>query len=475
MAVQSNKSESVKILIHHNANIDFHVKGYTSLQSAASYGRLEIAEYLLNKGAKINYDPNSKGTPLYIAIHQKKTDIAKLLLKKGADVNVVDKQKKKIPLVASINNSELAKLLVENGANVNPEIAKGEMSPLRKAINLENDELVQYLLENKANPNIPGQKNPLIEAIERKDKLNYIELLLKHGADVNKPEEYTLKRTPLITATIKDNTKVAEILLKAGAKVNQCDADGATVLHYGVDRGSNIDLIKKLITAGADVNMCNNLNESPLSLLTPYKDNYEDIMKILIENGANINSQNKFGSTILLNVLQKTGYRLIRPVTYLVEKGADINIVATKDKITPLHRTIKNDHQEVAIYLIAKGARQQPNANGDLPFHYVYHDKELLDVILKQGVNINIKGNNGNTILHHTIQKLKASVTRDSYYIDRQKAFIKHLLEIGCDKNLTNNDNKTPSQLAKDLNLKEAAKTIDDTQVDSGKSKRWVY
>ena len=97
MAVQSNKSESVKILIHHNANIDFHVKGYTSLQSAASYGRLEIAEYLLNKGAKINYDPNSKGTPLYIAIHQKKTDIAKLLLKKGADVNVVDKQKKKIP------------------------------------------------------------------------------------------------------------------------------------------------------------------------------------------------------------------------------------------------------------------------------------------------------------------------------------------------------------------------------------------
>lgn len=157
--------------------------------------------------------------------------------------------------MVSINNSELAKLLVENGANVNPEIAKGEMSPLRKAINLENDELVQYLLENKANPNIPGQKNPLIEAIERKDKLNYIELLLKHGADVNKPEEYTLKRTPLITATIKDNTKVAEILLKAGAKVNQCDADGATVLHYGVDRGSNTDLIKKLITAGADVNV----------------------------------------------------------------------------------------------------------------------------------------------------------------------------------------------------------------------------
>ena len=95
-------------------------------------------------------------------------------------------------------------------------------------------------------------------------------------------------------------------------------------------------------------------------------------------------------------------------------------------------------------------------------------------MILKQGVNINTKGNNGNTILHHTIQKLKSSTTRDSYYIDRQKAFIKHLIEIRCDKNLTNNDNKTPSQLAKDLNLKEAAKIIDDTPVDSGKSKRWV-
>ena len=81
-------------------------------------------------------------------------------------------------------------------------------------------------------------------------------------------------------------------------------------------------------------------------------------MKILIENGANINSQNEFGSSILLNVLQKTGFRLLRPVAYLVEKGADINMVATKDKITPLHRTIKNDHQEVANYLIVKGAKQ---------------------------------------------------------------------------------------------------------------------
>ena len=99
MAVQSNKLKSVKILIHHNATIDFHVKGYTSLQSAASYGSLEIAEYLLNKSAKLNYDPNSRGTPLYIAIHQKNTDTAKLFLKNGADVNAIDKNKKKIPLL----------------------------------------------------------------------------------------------------------------------------------------------------------------------------------------------------------------------------------------------------------------------------------------------------------------------------------------------------------------------------------------
>ena len=92
------------------------------------------------------------------------------------------------------------------------------MSPLRKAVNLENDELVQYLLENKANSNIPEQKNPPTEAAERKDKLNYIDLLLKHGADVNKPEEYTLNRPPLITATIKNNTTVVQVLLKQRSK-----------------------------------------------------------------------------------------------------------------------------------------------------------------------------------------------------------------------------------------------------------------
>lgn len=59
---------------------------------------------------------------------------------------------------------------------------------------------------------------------------------------------------------------------------------------------------------------------------------YEDILEMLIQNGANINSVNDYGETALLEAVRKNHSKV---VDQLISKGADVNI-ADKTGLTAL-------------------------------------------------------------------------------------------------------------------------------------------
>jgi ankyrin repeat protein len=89
---------------------------------------------------------------------------------------------------------EAVKNLLELGVNVNYTDTKGE-TPLLVAIETQNYDLVQLLLEHKADPNLPSRIPVLhaaidtaVEATKNNDKIDedstrIIELLLNYGAD----------------------------------------------------------------------------------------------------------------------------------------------------------------------------------------------------------------------------------------------------------------------------------------------------
>jgi len=97
-AVEKGNVNDVKYFIEEkrvNVNSIGGYKNETPLHTAAWFGKVKIAEYLISKGADVNAKNGDGGTPLFVAAidtghreHDRgKIEVAKFLISEGADVN----------------------------------------------------------------------------------------------------------------------------------------------------------------------------------------------------------------------------------------------------------------------------------------------------------------------------------------------------------------------------------------------------
>lgn len=196
-AAKANDAHQVIKLIKQGANVNAPDEdGNTSLHFAAQYGHTALVALLCNRGADVNAIDKWGYTPLFLAAVMKNTgavkllEVAEILLDKGADVNAKN-QNGQLPLlrVAISGDTALAKLLLDRGAEVDAPDRYGN-TPFYWAVKYGHIEVVKLLLERGANVNVlvQGDRTPLHYAmVENGDKVELIETLLSHGADINIP------------------------------------------------------------------------------------------------------------------------------------------------------------------------------------------------------------------------------------------------------------------------------------------------
>ncbi|MBN8827944.1 MAG: ankyrin repeat domain-containing protein [Sphingobacteriia bacterium] len=135
------------------------------------------------------------------------------------------------------------------------------------------------------------------------------------------------------------NLDKIKLLREAGANVNAQDRNNNTALLIAVDRGQNVEVINELIKAGANVDLQNYEGYSPL-MVAAFKGNLE-IVKELIKANADVNLKARSGDTALKIAAARGHSEIIKE---LVEAGAKANYnkFASKDMITLIEKEGKN-------------------------------------------------------------------------------------------------------------------------------------
>ena len=212
-------------------------------------------------------------------------------------------------------------------------------------------------------------------------------------------------------------------------------------LHQAVDHATDVDAIRVLLIRGARVDAKTRLigQETPLHRAAN-RSEYQirgEIMKLLLEHGANVNARDEDGDTPLHSVglwnienLEEKGHPSF--VEILLNYGADIQ-ARNDNGDTPLHRAHKpeiakalldnganvnarNDEgltplhgkgAEVTLLLLHYGAdiEAQSYYSGLTPLHYaiILQNLTAAEALLDSGANINTIDDIGQTALHHAV------------------------------------------------------------------------
>ena len=280
-------------LFTRNVNVDINVadKFGTLLVNAAFEGHeIIVRELLLMRGINVNLAQQLGATPLYVAAQQGHVKIVEMLLaESGIKVNLSTSDgATPLFIAAQCGHEAVVKLLLAApGVDVNLRTMDGG-TPLMVAIEREHVEVAKLLLA------APGTE---------------IDARMLDGT------------TALYNAAEKNFPGIVEELVRRGANVNLAVRDGAPPLGIAAYRGNDEIVRKLLAAAGVEVDKPNEDGITPLSAAAD--GGYQDIVGLLLDNGADPNRSNPMGITPLHRACL---YGYTRIVELLLHAGANAEL-----------------------------------------------------------------------------------------------------------------------------------------------------
>jgi uncharacterized protein len=428
-AVYRDDAAMVRTLIASGADVKAttRVGDITPLSLACTTGDSSVIEVLLKAGADVNAATADGATPLMLAAASGSADAAKLLLDHGANVNAKEGAHGQTALMfaAAKNRTAAIEVLLKSGADASASTRVEKLE--RPRVDEDGNPLPaapaggagrgRQGAGGRAGGGLGGQARGASATImggmtslllaAREGHIEAVRALLAGRADINQPSGSD-KTSPLVIAITNGHYDLAKLLLDRGADPNLATADGLTPLYDAED------------TEWAEVGW------GPNPVTVQEKVTYLDLMKALLEHGANPNARlikplwfrptshnqewvDKKGATAFWRAAQSSD---LAAMQLLKAGGADPNL-ATEEGVIPLMvaaglgwganatRNVPDSWLAAVKYCVELGA--DPNAK-DVYNYTALHgaayrgDNDVVKFLVEKGAQLDVRSKRGQTV-----------------------------------------------------------------------------
>ena len=257
--------------------------GRTLLYGAAAAGQMDIANWLIERGAGIDSRTVDMATPLMAAVLSGKPDMARLLIARGADLEARNSYGRTTLILVARERGDagMAKILLDAGADINTADQWNDTA-LTLAAWRGFSAFVDLLLERGAMlPSDPRQKQQTFFLTVANGVERLFDRLLAAGVDLSGDDG--LGGSLLHAAANGGSGHILQTLIGRNFDINLKDRNGWTPLHRAAERG-RLQAAALLIEHGARLNERTLAGETPYNLAVAEKN--DDVAKLLRSKGA---------------------------------------------------------------------------------------------------------------------------------------------------------------------------------------------
>ncbi|MDR0418164.1 MAG: ankyrin repeat domain-containing protein [Puniceicoccales bacterium] len=241
----------------------------------------------------------------------------------------------------------------------------------------------------------------------------------------------------LLHEAVADN-EISEViqLLREGADLNGTDRQGNTLLHYA----NTPEMVELLCKKGANINAQNKYGDTPLLDAVAIPCPCLEYIGVLLANGANPDIKNRRGHSPRFKVREaiKNGivYNGWSNSIGVDSEGKEIHAQIQKLFPSKIHEAVANNDILEVTQLLCEGTNpNETDGHGNTPLHYA-GTPEMVELLCKNEANINAQNKYGDTPLHSVL-----------FAGDPNVECVKALLKRGADKFADNKKGISPVEL----------------------------
>eukprot|EP00094_Tigriopus_californicus_P011802 TCALIF_11400-PA protein Name:"Similar to Tnks Tankyrase-1 (Mus musculus)" AED:0.04 eAED:0.04 QI:0/0.85/0.75/0.87/0.71/0.5/8/1134/1190 len=382
----------------------------TPLHLAADKSHYEIMDILLKNGSKVNALDSHGQTSLHRCAREGNIQACRILLSFGADPAIVSLQGY---TAAQLATDPTRTLLTEDPPS-NGAVGADVEYQLLEAAKAGDLELVKRIVESHPHivncRDLDGRHSTPLHFAAGYNRVGVVEFLLSNQADVHAKDKGGL--VPLHNACSYGHYEVTELLVKHGASVNVSDLWKFTPLHEAAAKGK-YEIVKLLLKHGADPTKKNRDGHTPIDLV---KEGDQDILDLLQGDSALLDAAKRGNLTRVQKLLTAdnincrdsqgrnstplhlaAGYNNLEVAEFLLENGADVN-AQDKGGLIPLHNASSYGHLDIAALLIKfKTVVNATDKWGFTPLHEAAQKgrTQLCALLLNHGADPTLKNQEG--------------------------------------------------------------------------------